>query len=102
MKNLIIALVIVLNIPTISLAGSAFHIGFSEINIGYSNIRHHGYRHHGYRHHRPVVNGYRHIHRHIHRQEGRRYVNDFPCAPVVVVPSGSSYYRYNSDTYYGY
>ncbi len=32
---------------------------------------------------RPPINGYGHI----HRQEGRRYINDYPCAPVVVVPA---------------
>jgi hypothetical protein len=31
---------------------------------------------------------------HVHRQAGRRYVNDYPCVPVVVVPVGSSTYYY--------
>lgn len=40
--------------------------------------------------HRPVYNGSNHI----HRQAGRRYVNDYPCAPVVVVPSTRVYHYY--------
>jgi hypothetical protein len=30
----------------------------------------------------------------IYRQEGRRYVNDFPCGPVVVVPATNRYHRH--------
>jgi len=38
---------------------------------------------------------------HIHRQEGRRYVNDSPCAPVVVVPVTNRYRnRYSTGGYY--
>ncbi len=122
MKRLTIALlaIVLLTIPAVSLAGSAFSFGFangshgSAVSIGYTNVntnysrcgttirRGHGY-------HRPVhvqpvryrpVNGYGHI----HRQQGRRYVNDRPFAPVHVVRSGSSYYEYNSSTttYYGH
>jgi len=125
MKRLTIALlaIVLLTIPAVSLAGSAFSFGFaggsygSAFNVGYTNVNHGtgGYnrcgmtirRGHGY--HRPVhvqpvryrpVNGYGHI----HRQQGRRYVNDRPFAPVHVVQSGSSYYEYNSSTttYYGH
>jgi hypothetical protein len=117
MKNLIIALTIILIIPIVSFAGSIFHIGFTSgyYDGGYNDggyyhehlsrtIIHHGGGYYGHRPihiqpiYRPVVNGYGHI----HRQAGRRYVNDMPCAPVVVIPSGSSYYRYESETYYGY
>ncbi len=31
---------------------------------------------------------------HIHRQEGRRYVNDVPCLPVVVVPVTNRHHRH--------
>ena len=31
---------------------------------------------------------------HIHRQEGRRYVNDVPCMPVVVVPVTNRHHRH--------
>ncbi len=31
---------------------------------------------------------------HIHRQEGRRYVNDVPCIPVVVVLATNRHHRH--------
>jgi len=117
MKRLTIALLAIalLTIPAVSLAGSAFSFGFaggsygSAFNVGYTNVNTNYSRcgttiRRGYGYHRPIhirpVNGYGHI----HRQQGRRYVNDRPFAPVHVVRSGSSYYEYNSSTttYYGH
>ena len=83
-------------------SSSSFYIGFSASNgaIRYSqlNYNHTFFNHqktviqhrggyYGYRPshqiYRPPINGYGHI----HRQEGRRYINDYPCDPVVVVPA---------------
>jgi hypothetical protein len=83
-------------------SSSSFSIGFNGSNgaVRYSqqNYSHpsfnyqrtviqHGGGYYGYRPshpiYRPPINGYGHI----HRQEGRRYINDYPCVPVVVVPA---------------
>lgn len=107
MKNTIL-LATILMIVTIPLTANAHGHSSSSVSI---NVRGgHGafyYSHQSYNrrvvHHRTVIRhgGYHGGHHgvyyggyygsgrsnHIHRQEGRRYVNDFPCAPVVVVPS---------------
>jgi len=105
---LLSTILIIMAIPLIAKArhshgrSSSFSIGFSESNgvVRYSqqNYSHtsfnyqrtviqHGSGYHGYRPSHPIycpsVNGYGHI----HRQEGRRYINDYPCAPVVVIPA---------------
>jgi hypothetical protein len=115
MNKLIFCFVgIMLLIPTVSMAwtSSSISIGFSggsycgygHGGLHYSSTRVYHHRHrmyYGGHHVRRVVIRHmpyypvHHIH-HIHRQEGRRYVNDYPCAPVVVVPSGAR------SVYYGY
>ncbi len=107
-KIAILTLILVLSTSCVAFAGSAFNVGFaggghgSAISMSYSNVshgqhyrgggrgRHYG---HGVRHYRrPMHRSYGHS-RHIHRQEGRVYVNDYRnCRPVVVVPSSRRYY----------
>ncbi len=105
-----ILLTIILLLLTIPMTASAFHAGSSSsFSIGFSGssggafhysqqsynnsvnyqrtVINHGSRYYGYR--PPVINGYGHI----HRQEGRRYINDYPCAPVVVVPARHHHYN---------
>lgn len=36
----------------------------------------------------------------IYRQEGRQYINDYPCAPVVVVPSKNHRHYYGCGCRY--
>ena len=45
---------------------------------------------------RPSIKGYRRI----HRQQGRRYINDYPCAPVIVVPA--KHHRHSQSCRYKY
>ena len=45
---------------------------------------------------------YSRIKNHIHRQEGRRYINDFSYIPVVVVPATNRYHRHYRGCRCGY
>ncbi len=78
---------------SIGFNGGSGAVSYSRQNYNHTSFNYqrtviqHGSGYYGYRPshriYRQPINGYGHI----HRQEGRRYVNDYPCAPVVVVPA---------------
>jgi len=103
MKKIILTIMILLFMPVVSIADGSFYISFNDgyhinsVGVGYRNTQHRVRYHHTYV--RNNIRYYRNGYSHIHRQAGRIYVNDYNCAPVVVVPSGR---YYNTSTYYHY
>ena len=79
-------------------SGGGFYFSSTRVTRRYRPY-YGGYRSYygGYRYRSGYGPPYYPYNRVVHRQAGRRYINDFPCAPVIVVPAGPS-----TSVYYGY
>ena len=69
---------------SVNVSGGSYHRHTNRTIVRGSGVSHYRSRSVYYGHRPQKINGYSHI----HRQAGRRYVNDYPCTTVIIVPNG--------------